>query len=283
MSARILTCSEREYFADPCAVPSLSQSIAHTIVSESPRHAWQTHPRLGGVPQESTKATDEGAILHRLLFGVGAEPEILPYDNFRTKAAQQERDSAIAAGRIPVTLSAYQTLVTAAAKIRDSLQELNISLEGGESELAIEWQERGTRGPVLCRGRLDILKRDARQVLDVKKIRSAHPRTCQRHIIEYGYHIQHAAYTSATAKLLGGDAPVDMIFLFMEIEPPYAVLPVRLTPMLRNLGHSRWSRAVHIWEECLATNTWPAYATGVTEIDAPAWALNEEMEIHHVW
>ena len=37
---------EAEYHADPAPEPSLSRSLAHTLLTRSPRHAWQAHPRL---------------------------------------------------------------------------------------------------------------------------------------------------------------------------------------------------------------------------------------------
>ncbi len=86
MAANILNVTEAAYHADPCDRPSLSHSIAHTLVSESPRHAWIEHPRLGGNRERvSTRAMDDGAILHRLLLGEGAGFEMVMADDWRTK------------------------------------------------------------------------------------------------------------------------------------------------------------------------------------------------------
>lgn len=89
MTARILNVSEAAYHADPCPSPSLSQSIAHTLITQSPRHARLEHPRLGGQQRASTKAMDEGAILHKLLLGAGADFEMVVADDWRTKAAKE--------------------------------------------------------------------------------------------------------------------------------------------------------------------------------------------------
>lgn len=279
MTARILSCTESEYFADPCAVPSLSQSIAHKIISESCLHAWHAHPRLGAARRESTKEQDQGSLLHSMLLGQGAEVEIIFADNFRTKAVQMLRDSAIAAGKVPMLLQKYEELEGAHAALRKSLGAYGIEL-AGQSEVKLEWAEPGTHGEVLCRGMLDhlIIEPHRGIIYDVKKIRSAHPRVCARHMVEYGYDIQHAAYTSALAKLCPQfEGRIDMVLLFMEIEPPYSILPARPDGSMRELGSMKWNRAVHVWERCLLNNHWPSYADSVVSLPAPAWALTEEI------
>jgi hypothetical protein len=82
----------QDYHADPCVSPSLSQSIAHTLVTLSPRHAWLEHPRLGGQKRKATKAMDEGSILHRLLLGEGVDVGVIHEDDYKTKAARELRD-----------------------------------------------------------------------------------------------------------------------------------------------------------------------------------------------
>ena len=62
---------EHEYHSDPCDSPSLSASIAQTIVLESPAHAWLQHPRFGGKQIEPTKEMDRGTLVHALLLGKG--------------------------------------------------------------------------------------------------------------------------------------------------------------------------------------------------------------------
>lgn len=279
LGARIIECTEAEYFADPCEVPSLSQSIAHTIVAESLLHAWQVHPKLGGQPREPTDATDTGHIIHKLLLGKGAAVEVIEADNFRTKIAQTARDEAIAAGRVPILAHKYADLQTAADTIRSNLAVEGISLRG-QSEVAFEFTEQGINGPVVCKARMDHVLFDQGVIYDVKKIRSAHPKQCAKHMVEYGYDIQHTAYTRCLGRLLPErEGRIDFQFLFVETEPPYAVLVARPNGAMRELGAARWQRAVNLWEHALATSHWPAYAANgaVTELEPPTWILNEEL------
>jgi hypothetical protein len=274
--ARVLACSLDEYHADPCDVPSLNQSIAHTLVTRSPAHAWCEHPKLGNLPKEPTKAKDDGAVIHALLLGKGADVDVLDCDNFRTKAARTIRDEAIEAGRVPMLRKRYDQIVEAAGRIRANLAGFGVSLEG-EHELPIEWHEPGDEGYVVCRGLLDTVRFNEGVIVDVKKIVSADARTCARHAYEYGYDVQYAAYTSGVEKLrpeLAGR--VDFIFVFMELEPPYAVVPCRPSGAFRELGQRRWERAVLTWERCLRDGYWPSYTESITQLDAPPWALTQE-------
>lgn len=280
--ARILDCSIDEYYADPCAVPSLSSSIAKVLVTKSPRHAWTQHPRLGNTRDESSAAQDEGSLIHKLVLGKGADVVIVEADDFRTKAAREQRDEAIALGKLPVIARKYESAVAISNTLKANLlTEYGIRLDG-ESEVAFEFQEQGEEGLVTCRCMMDHVKISEGRIYDVKKIHSAHPRVCGKHAVEYGYDIQHSAYTSALSKLKPElEGRIDFVFLFMEIEPPYAIVPARLDGTLRELGSQRWDRAVLTWERCLNTNHWPTYTDRIVQIEAPAWAISQEMGDQH--
>lgn len=292
-TARILDVTEEQYQADPCDVPSLSQSLAHILLTKSPLHAWQEHPKFGGMPatqdgeaddqgegeaERDTEALTAGKIIHKLLLGKGCEIQVVKADNFRTKAARETRDAATAAGRTPIIERKYDAIVASVLTIRKRLADFGILFDG-ESEVALEWDEMGGVGPVRCRARMDHIRFRDGVVYDVKKIRAATRKQCEKHMVEYGYHTQRAAYVSALEKLrpeLVGR--VDMVFLFMEVEPPYAILPGRCDGILREIGENRWSRAVHVWERCLLQNRWPSCAQDIVQLTAPPWAMRQDEE-----
>ena len=287
--ARIIECTEAEYFADPCEVPSLSQSIAHELLTKSPLHAWTIHPRLGKAAnadesngsdeEDDTAALADGKIIHKLLLGSGAEVEVIDgFDNFKKKAAQEARDFARAMGRVPILRRKYDALVETADALRSGLEyDHGIKLDG-QSEIAFEWDEQGERGPARCRGRMDHVKIDAGIILDVKKIRSAHPDMCRKHMETYGYDIQWAAYTSALAKFRPElQGRVDMRFLFLELDPPYAITPITPSGQMREIGQTRWQRAVDLWGRCMATNRWPAYTDRTISLEPSPWFLQREL------
>jgi len=275
--ARILPVTPDEYFLDPCERPSLSQSIARTLITRSPAHAWTEHPRFGGIRRAPTKATDDGSIIHKLLLGKGVDVEIISgFNDFKKKAAQEARDAAKDAGKIPMLEHRFAAIETAADRLRTTIARHGIELDG-ESEIAFEWHEPGFEGDVLCRALMDHVILSRGRIIDLKKIVSADARTCSRHAYDYGYDIQHAAYTSAIEKLkpeLAGR--IEFLFVFMELEEPYAVVPAAPDGMLRELGERRWRRAVELWEKCLNADRWPSYCSSVTSLEAPTWALYQE-------
>lgn len=61
-----------DYHADPCKTPSLSASLADTILSGTPRHAWLESPRLNPDHEPVEKrAFDIGSAAHEVLLGNG--------------------------------------------------------------------------------------------------------------------------------------------------------------------------------------------------------------------
>ncbi len=275
--ARILEVSEVEYYGDPSERPSLSQSIAHTLLTKSPLHAWQEHPRLGGTRRESTAAMRKGSLVDSLLLSEGGEIVLIDAPDFRTKAAREERDAALAAGKVPVLADEHAAALTVVKNLRSSLAGHGIKLDG-HSQFAVEWTEDTIHGPIFCRGKLDHFVREGRPTIyDLKTSRSAHPASCAKHVLEYGYHVQQAAYTRAIEKLhpelLGR---IDFVFLFVETEPPYAITPARLSGSFRELGHREWEHACETWAWCLSRNIWPGYTDGIVPLEPPPWALARE-------
>ena len=110
--------------------------------------------------------------------------------------------------------------------------------------------------------------------IDVKTITSADPGTCSRHAYNFGYDIQCAAYTEAiTAIKPEWAGRLEFIFLFCELEPPYAVVPRRPDNAMLELGRRRWQRAKEVWKDCLARGAWPGYADDIDTLYLPGWAV----------
>jgi hypothetical protein len=277
VSARILKLTDDEYFNDRVlSVPTLSYSIASTLVRYSPMHAYHEHPKLGGQRMDPTARTDIGTAIHSLLLDGGAQIQMIPFDDFRKDAAKEARDAVRAAGKVPVTMDKFPAMAAAADAIRERLADKGIHLDG-ESEVAITWEALSTRGPVACRGRTDHLKFSKGIIYEVKTIDKAHPDQINRRIVEQGYDLQFAAYTSALEALRPDlEGRVRFVFIFAEWKPPYAVTVGEPDGMLRELGARRWNRAVESWAECLEANSWPDYSDRPVAFSAPAWALAKE-------
>lgn len=286
MRNELIKISADDYHADPCEVPALSSSIAHTLVSKSPLHAWAQHPKLGGVPRVASKEMDRGSLIHALLLENGKDVAVIDAADYRTNKAKEARDVARERGMVPVLAADYGSAKEAVRILRNRLETLGIDL-AGEKEVTALWTEFADDGTeVQCRGMIDILRHwksgsgSGADILDPKTCRSAHPDACQKHMNGYGYSIQRTAYVRAIEKVIPETAGrVDFAFLFCEEVPPtWAVTPVRMSGAFRELGERQWRRAVNLWAECLQTNQWPAYVGGAIEIEPPAWAMARDMD-----
>lgn len=273
MTAELRDWSEEEYRADPSEVPSLTQSIATTLVTQSPLHAWYQHPRLGGVPRPPTHSMNDGTAVHELLLGGGRIVEV-QYDDFRTKEARALRDDAIAAGRVPMTRPKLAELRDAAHAVHTQIRRLGFRLDG-LCEQSVAWQEHTSCGTVQCRGRVDHLSLERGEIIDIKTARTANPERLDWAFVDQGLDVQAAAYENALALLeprLAGR--IDVVFLFCELVPPHAVSCVRLAGSMAELGQARWARARTMWAYCLRHDSWPGY--GEARVEAPPRALERE-------
>jgi hypothetical protein len=279
MTAEILNVTSAEYHTDPGdGIPSLTQSTAHTIISQSLLHAWTFHPRLGGKQRPPTKAKDGGSLIHKLILGKGADIAVLGVKDYRSNAAKEARDNAIALGLIPVKEKDYEDAEHAANILKKRLaDDYGITFDG-ESEVAFKWYEDGANGPVKCRAMMDHVKLSQGIVYDVKSIVNAHPKTCAAHMINYGYDVQNSAYTSCIEHInpeLQGR--VDFVFLFVEVKEPYSIVAARPSGMMRELGAMKWKRAIRLWERALATNKWPGYAAGIIQLEPMPWHMSDQL------
>lgn len=262
------------YHSDPCVHPSLSASIASRLVTQSPMHAWTYHPRLGGLRDEDTAAAAAGSLIDNLILGGG--PEIVPIiaNDYKTNAAREARDRALAEGKMPVIESKLVAERAHAEKIKQHLRERKGFEFDGLSQIVAVWKE----GNAWCRARLDHLKLSTATIYDLKFVRSAAPEAIERHMVIYGTDVQRAAYVSAVEKTypeLQGRVKFQPIFVENG-----EVLAITMRPIggtMKELGERKWGRGVDIWTKCLAANYWPDYGDDGL-IEAPAWALTRDME-----
>lgn len=277
----LLKISPAEYHADPALTPSLSSSIAHLIVSASPLHAWTEHPRLGGVRRKATGAMSTGDLFHALLLGAGKQIEIIDADSYKTKAAQDAREAAFSAGKIPVLAEVHADAASGCRIIAERLDELGVKLDPKRSELGMFWVDHTTSGqPVQCRALIDSWQPPLE--LDLKSCRRATKEAIASAIAEHGYHVQRAAYRrgiQANSPRIKGR--LEQRLIFFETAPPYDVVPVRLSALFAELGETLWQRALDTWAECLRTENWPGVlgdSADVEIVDPPPWFLKKWQE-----
>lgn len=269
-NARILPIKAAEYHKDPCETPSLSSSIANVLLSSSPLHAWARHPKLGARSEPDTSATTGGTLLHQLLLG-GDGIEVIEAADFRSKAAQEARDRAISAGLKPILRQKYDEISDAAEIIKAKLTARGIEFVG-QSEVVGTWMQ----GGVQCRCMIDHLILDEATIYDVKSITEADPRICARHVYDYGYHVQRAAYISFVEALrpdLVGR--VQFKWLFAELDYPHDVIVATPDGAMKETGEAGWKLALQTWGDCVSSGNWPGRARREVMLETPPYKLAE--------
>lgn len=272
----IYTIPLDKYINDPAPEPSVSTSTLTTLLSQSPLHAKMQHPRLN--PQrerEESSRADLGSMAHALLLENDASKlVVVEADDWRTKAAKEQRDEARAVGKLPL-LKKDHTAVLA------MVEAVNVFLYGSAicedwlsatPEQTLIWKEDGA----WCRSRPDKLSTDGKVYFDYKTTGSAHPAAFAKTAINQGYDIQAALGARGVKALYGVDC--DVIFVVQEIEPPYICSLVSLSPMFRAIANERLELAMEQWRRCLTTKTWAGYPEKVATIDPPGWYGHDQLE-----
>lgn len=270
--------SEAVYHADPCPTPSLSNSIAKILLDQSALHAADQHPRLrvpdpDDEPREITAAMDFGSALHKTMLGKGAEITLIEASDYRKDVAKGERDSARAAGRIPLLRPAYDRMTRAAeAGLRQMRERADCQdfFAPGISEAVIAWQD----GDVWCRSMVDRLPDDPRApAFDLKGTGlSAAPTEWDRRLVR-AYRTQSPFYGRGL-KAIRKIEPPPLRYVVVEDKRPFAVSVLTHAPSLYQTAAADVDRAIRIWGDCLRSGRWPGYPQHTAHVEAPNWLLN---------
>jgi hypothetical protein len=252
--------SPADYFQDPCPEPSLTQSIAKVLLERSPMHAWTEHPRLNPHWEEDNdKKFDLGNVAHALMLGRGKDFEILPFLDYRTKAAQEARVAAHDAGKVAILQHQFEQASDMVASAVDQLasHEDSDAFDNGCPEVMIAWQE----GGIWCRSLVDFLTDDLRNITDYKtKGVSVAPHVIGMHAANDGWHIQaNFIYRGLNSLDPGGMGKRRFRFIAQETEPPYALTVMHIDDHWMLMGHKQVDIATATWRRCIKNDLWPGY------------------------
>ena len=273
--------AEKDYHADPCPEPSLSSSIVKLLVNATPAHAWHAHPRLNPEwkPDGGSRRTAVGSACHALLLGQESELHEVTADNYKTKAAREERDEATASGLTPILsadLAKAETIV-AAARSQLPRQGLDILADGaGDAEVIVV--KKGLDGWV--RIKADWWSSDRYTVVDYKTIAGlASPDAFAKRAAQMDYDIQDAFYQdviAATFPHLAGRTR--FVFVVQEIEPPYMLSACEIAEADRTVAMRKVQSAAATWCGCMDSGKWPGYPAGIQRVTLPPWHSNQWLE-----
>lgn len=266
--------SMEEYQADPCLEPSLSRGVIKNLLYRSPAHAKHEHPRLNPIyKDEQNSKFDVGTVAHALLLQGEDGVEVIDADDWRTKAAKEQRDKAREDGKTPLLLHQYESvgeMVKSAEVQIASCKDLGAILlcVDGKPEQSYIWSE-----DVWIRTRPDWISNDFKIVLDYKTTEaSANPEDYARIIISNGLDIQAALYSRGVKAIHGVDPK--FIFVVQEVAEPYLCSFISLSPQFLNMANQKCDYGIFLFKKCLSEDEWPAYPNRVCYLEPPAWALN---------
>ncbi|MBW8282490.1 MAG: PD-(D/E)XK nuclease-like domain-containing protein [Rhizobium sp.] len=296
--------SEASYHSDTAPLPSLSRSIAQKLILDSPRHAFAAHPRLTKQDEEEDKnsrARDIGSAAHAMLLGQPTEIAVLQFDDFKKKAAQEERSAAQARGAIALLTKDFETVTQMVEKARDELREnehpaiREVAGRYPESlifnEVTAAWIDRC--GDHWARARMDRISitPDRITIVDYKTTElSVEPTSVARAIYNNSYHFQDAFYRRGIRTLFPQidrhEMKLDFLFIMQEQEPPFEITVARVDNAGRLIGEKMVSAAFLRWRKCWAEDHWPGYPNEIVEAECPAYVdtkwTSREIEDPHL-
>lgn len=229
-------------------------------------------------PQAVKKEWDLGTAVHGMVLGSGPEIVVTEYDDWRSKAARDDRDAIRADGGVPLLIQDGEQVEAMAEAIRQHPLAGPL-FTGGITEQSLYWTDPETG--ITCRCRPDTLKQypDLTLAVDLKTTKDASPQAISKAIYDYGYYQQDPFYIDGIQAALG--LPARFVFVFISKTAPYLITVRELSEADRAIGRAKNARALRIYAECTKTGIWPDW-TGDTPdipyISLPTWAAIREAE-----
>lgn len=268
-----------DYHRDPVPGGSLSSSGARKLLTPSCPAKFrydQDHPG-----PTSKRHFDLGHAAHMLVLGAGPHLEVIDADNYKTKAAQEQRDEAHLRGDVPLLPHEHEQVQAMAAAIREHpVVGPLFNPEHGTPELSLFWRDAPTG--IMCRARVDWLPHQTPGrtiVVDYKTCRTADLDGLSRAVNDHGYHFQASWYLAGAQALSLADTDAAFIFVAQEKEPPYIVTPFELDSTALRIAEFKTRQALQIFSHCTETDRWPAYHEGVAFVSLPPWAERAEGDL----
>lgn len=266
-----------DYHRDPVPAGSLSSTGARRLLPPSCPAKFH-YEREHGRPER--RIYDLGHAAHREVLGDGEIIVIVEAFDYKTKAAQAQRDAAYAAGRAPILRREHEeTVLPMAAALRaHPIAGRLFAPSAGRAEPSLFWWDGTGEQAVMRRSRPDWLPNvvPGRRLIvpEYKTTSSAGADDLENTIGRLGYYMQAAWNLDAVETLLDPDRPPAFVFVFQEKDPPYVVTVAQLTVTALQLGRERNRRALDVYRRCRATGRWPGYSEKVLDLGVPGWLEN---------
>jgi hypothetical protein len=270
------------YHGDPVTGGSLSVSGAKLLLPPSCPAKFDYARKHGG---KHTKAMDAGTRAHAMVLGKGSDQlKLLDYPNYKTKKAQDDRDAAIAAGKVPTLPHELAEAQAIADAVRADEMAGALFAEG-DAEVSMFWHDE--QWDIWLRGRMDWLTYiDGMPcIVDLKKTADASPQEFARSVDKYRYYMQDPHYRDGLAACLKCD-PDEIDFLFVSVEDSgdHLVMVHRIDLEAVALGRECNAIAREHYRDCTAAGIWPKWSESISDLPLPHYAatrIRREISDYH--
>lgn len=216
---------------------------------------------------------DYGSAAHRLVLGVGPTIASIDAPDWRTKAAQEFRQSCYDTGAIPLLAKDFVRVQAMADKLSEHATATALLSHGRPEVSAYALHE---RTGVRMRGRFDWLNED--MLVDYKTAQSADPRRFGQAAATFGYDMQADWYLSLARA--NGLEPRGFVFIVQEKEPPFEVACIQLDPDAVAAARSLNEHALERFRDCTESGIWPGRTPDrVVGAEVPSWRWSEYQTI----
>ena len=233
--------------------------------------AWKASKR-----KETTAAMGFGSLVDCLLLEdhkFESRYAVSPYLDFRTKEAKEWKAEIEASGMELVTDDKLAAAHSACDAVRNHYVAGAI-LHGAKTQVAFR---HATKWGVASKGLIDIVPLAEDTLVDLKTCNQSaleNPRALQRHMFDWGYHIQAGAYLDGW-NIASGEERTRFKFIFVTSCEPFRCAVIELPFAAILLGQQQYQSGIHRFMDCLERDTWPSQWDGCVELDLPEYAYTE--------
>ena len=251
---------DADYRMDPCPIASLTQSAVKTLIERSPLHAWTECPRLNPhYERDDDTKFDIGNVAHKLILGRGKEIEVVQFDDWRKQAAKDEREIAVATGKIAVLEHQFNQAsdMASAAWLQLRKHEDKDAFTEGAAEVMIAWEEDG----IWFRSLIDWLSDDLCTIDDYKTTgMSVAPHVIGLRAEAAGWNVQ-AAFIERGLNSVHPESAGRRRYRFIaqETDKPNALTVMHMDEHWLTMGRKKVDVGIQLWRHAITTNKWPGY------------------------
>jgi len=278
----IYEISEEAYHADCCPMPSASSSLLKILINETPKHAWDAHPKLNPNHETSDgeEKFDRGHACHQLMLGGLDRFCIIDADAYRSNDAKAKRAKAYVDGLIPLLKHKLPEVIAMCDQGKAQLANMEYQDEreiftGGKSEQTLCWTEEFYGQTIWVRAKLDYFKGAGEIYGDYKSLAaSIHPARLHKYAENADWAFQQALYERGIQKVIGDETP-DFRFVVQEATAPHRLLIVKSNPATIGVARRKVEFALAQFAWCMKEQCWPGFPNTTVTLGASPWA-NEQ-------